>query len=77
VRHMEAERGPDPEARRAKQQALMADIRRQHPSASVSEGIHVEFLDGVPREIPIVHVELETGEVIVFFAERPEHPTAG
>ena len=70
---VETKRDPEFDAQRARQRALIEEVRRRHPSAAVSLGEHVELADGGRRSIPVVIVEFEDGRSITFFAKRPKH----
>jgi hypothetical protein len=56
------------------QRALIEEARRRFPDAEVSEGEHFEFADGRVRVIPVVIVDLPSGEQVTFFAEKPNGP---
>jgi uncharacterized protein (DUF1330 family) len=71
---VEVQRSPEFAAQREKQRALIEEVRRRYPSAKVSEGEHVERVEGCWRVIPVVIVKFATGQQVTFFSEQPGHP---
>jgi hypothetical protein len=59
------------EAQIAAQRKLVEDVRARYPDAQVWMGEHVELVGDERRSIPVVIVELPTGQRVTFLAERP------
>ena len=71
---MEVKRSPEWESLREKQLGLIEEVQERYPDAEISEGEHIEPSAGGWRSIPVVIVELPSGDRVTFFAEKPERP---